>query len=58
MANPWITFLATFRKSHPKLSMKAAMKKGALAYRSQKGKAGKTAVKAKRKGKKKSKNKR
>ena len=53
MANPWITFLATFRKSHPKLSMKAAMKQGAVAYRSQKGKAGKTAVKAKRKGKKK-----
>ena len=52
MANPWISFLASFRKSHPKLSMKAAMKQGAVAYRSQKGKAGK-AVKAKRKGKKK-----
>ena len=38
MANPWITFLATFRKSHPKLSMKAAMKEGAVAYRKQKGK--------------------
>ena len=52
MANPWITFLASFRKSHPKLSMKAAMRDGAKAYRAQKGKAGK-AVKAKRKGKKK-----
>ena len=53
MANPRITFLAKFRKSNPKLSMKAAMKQGAVAYRSQKGKAGKKAVKAKRKGKKK-----
>ena len=35
--NPWISFLATFRKSHPKLSMKAAMKEGAVAYRKQKG---------------------
>ena len=55
MANPWITFLAKFRKSNPKLSMKAAMREGAKVYRSQKGKAGKAgkAVKAKRKGKKK-----
>jgi len=37
MANPWITFLASFRKSHPKLSMKAAMKQGAVVYRKQKG---------------------
>ena len=55
MPNVWISFLASFRKSHPKLSMKAAMKQGAVAYRAQKGKAGKAgkAVKAKRKGKKK-----
>ena len=53
MGNPWISYLASFRKSHPKLSMKVAMKQGAVAYRSQKGKAGKKAVKAKRKGKKK-----
>ena len=47
MANPWISFLASFRKSHPKLSMKAAMKQGAVAYRKQKG------TKAKKTGKKK-----
>ena len=50
MAKPWITFLASFRKSHPKLSMKAAMKQGAVAYRAQKGKSGKA---AKKKGRKK-----
>ena len=49
MANPWLSFLASFRKSHPKLSMKAAMKQGAVAYRAQKGKGGK----AKKKGRKK-----
>ena len=49
MANPWLTFLASFRKSHPKLSMKAAMKTGAVAYRKQKGKG----TKAKKTGKKK-----
>jgi len=49
MANPWISFLASFRKSHPKLSMKAAMKQGAVAYRKQKGKG----TKAKKTGKKK-----
>ena len=37
MANKWIAFLAKFRKSNPKLSMKEAMKKGAVAYRKQKG---------------------
>ena len=37
MANPWLTFLAKFRKSHPKLSMKMAMKQGAVAYRKSKG---------------------
>ena len=49
--NPWISFLASFRKSHPKLSMKLAMKQGAVAYRKQKGKG----TKAKKTGKKKSK---
>ena len=39
--NPWISFLAKFRKSNPKLSMKEAMRKGALAWKKQKGKGGK-----------------
>ena len=51
MANVWLSFLASFRKSHPKLSMKAAMKQGAVAYRAQKGKGSK--AKAKKKGRKK-----
>ena len=38
MPNKWITFLAGFRKSHPKLSMKEAMRQGAVAYRKSKGK--------------------
>ena len=33
--NPWIAFLASYRKKHPKLSMKAAMKSGAIEYRKQ-----------------------
>ena len=45
MGNPWLAFLAKFRKSHPSLSMKAAMKQGAVAYRKAKG--------GKKKGKKK-----
>ena len=48
MANPWIQFLASFRKSHPKLSMKAAMKQGAVEWRAKKG-----TTKKKGKGKKK-----
>ena len=32
--NPWITFLASYRKSNPGLSMKQAMKQGAKAYKS------------------------
>mgnify|MGYP003717917997 CR=1 FL=1 len=35
--NVWISFLAKYRKAHPKLSMKQAMKQGAVAYRAQKG---------------------
>ena len=43
--NPWLSFLAQFRKSHPKLSMREAMKSGAIAYRKQKGSKKKTAKK-------------
>lgn len=35
--NPWLTFLKSYRAKNPKLSMKAAMKQGAVAYRKQKG---------------------
>ena len=35
--NPWISFLSSYRKSHPKLSMKQAMKSGAVEYRKKKG---------------------
>ena len=38
MPNKWIQFLAEFRKKNPSLSMKAAMKKGAIQWKSQKGK--------------------
>ena len=37
MANPWLSFLKSFRAKNPSLSMKMAMKKGAVAYRKQKG---------------------
>ena len=50
--NPWITFLASYRKSNPGLSMKQAMKQGARAYKS---KGGKAAGKAKKAGGKKKK---
>ena len=33
MANKWISFLKEFRKKNPKLSMKQAMKQGAVAYK-------------------------
>ena len=36
--NKWITFLAQYRKTHKTLSMKQAMKQGAVAYRKQKKK--------------------
>ena len=41
MANAWISFLADFRKKNPKLSMKQAMKQGAVAYKKGKKKGGK-----------------
>ena len=51
--NKWIQFLAQFRKRNPDLSMKMAMKKAAVEWKSQKGKAGDAkppkAKKAKRK---------
>ena len=50
MGNPWLAFLSAFRKKNPSLSMKQAMKQGAIKYRSQKGSKG-----VKKKGKKKSK---
>ena len=37
--NPWIQFLAKYRKANPGLSMKQAMKQGARAYKSKSGKA-------------------
>lgn len=36
-SNPWLSFLKSFRAKNPKLSMKAAMRQGAVAYRKQKG---------------------
>jgi len=33
MANVWLTFLKAFRKKHPKMSMKEAMKAAAVEYR-------------------------
>jgi len=45
--NAWLVFLKQFRAKNPKLSMKMQMKKGAIAYRAQKG------SKPKAKGKKK-----
>ena len=36
MANPWISFLASFRKSHPKLKPKALFKAAARAYKAKK----------------------
>ena len=50
MGNPWLAFLSAFRKKNPSLSMKQAMKQGAIKYRSQKG-----SKVVKKKGKKKSK---
>ena len=37
MANVWLTFLSQWRKSHPKVSMKQAMKQAAVDYRKKKG---------------------
>ena len=51
MANKWIQFLAKFRKQNPSLSMKDAMKKGAVAYKSQKDPAKKARKKGGRKKK-------
>ena len=50
--NLWLKFLAEFRKKNPTLSMRDAMKKGAIAWKSHKGK-GKAVVKKKGRGKKK-----
>ena len=36
MANPWLTFLSSWRKSHPKVSMKQAMKAAAKEYKKKK----------------------
>ena len=36
-SNPWLSFLKSYRAKNPKLSMKMAMKSGAVAYRKQKG---------------------
>ena len=37
MPNKWLSFLKSFRAKNPDLSMKMAMKKGAVAYRKSKG---------------------
>ena len=52
--NKWIAFLREFRKKNPSLSMKEAMRKGAVAYKASKkgGDAKKTKTKAKRTKKK------
>ena len=34
--NPWIDFLSSWRKSHPKQNMRTAMKSAAVAYRKKK----------------------
>ena len=47
--NPWITFLAGYRKSHPEKSMKQAMKDGAKEYKSKKGSTTKTKSKGRKK---------
>ena len=36
--NPWIDFLSSWRKSHPKMSMKQAMKSAASSYKKKKKK--------------------
>ena len=46
--NPWITFLASYRKSNPGKSMKQAMRDGAKAYKAGKGKAKKAGGKKKK----------
>ena len=50
MANKWIAFLQTYRKKHPSLSMKQAMKSAAVEWKKAKG--GGKAKKAKGKKKK------
>jgi len=39
--NPWLDFLKSYRRSHPKLNMKSAMKAAAVEWRKHKSKAGK-----------------
>ena len=41
MPNAWLSFLKSFRAKNPKLSMKQAMKQGAVAYKKSKGGKGK-----------------
>ena len=36
MANAWLTFLKSYRAKNPKLSMKQAMKQGALVWKKSK----------------------
>ena len=38
MANAWMSFLAAYRKKHPKKSMKQCMKDAAVEYRKKKPK--------------------
>jgi hypothetical protein len=50
--NPWISFLAEYRRKNPKLSMRAAMKAGAVEWRKTKAGGKKKDQKPKRRRKK------
>jgi hypothetical protein len=41
MANPWIQFLTSYRKSHKGMNMKQAMKSAAVEWKKKKGGGGK-----------------
>jgi len=55
MANSWLTFLKEYRKAHPSLSMKMAMKQGAVEWRKKKAGKGKKEEKPKKRKTKKKK---
>ena len=51
MANRWLSFLKEYRKKNPSLSMKAAMKQGAVAYKKTKAPTKAKSKKVKKKSK-------
>jgi hypothetical protein len=51
MANAWIQFLSAYRKRHPKLSMKQAMKSASVEWAKKKGGSAKAVSKSKKKRK-------